>query len=105
MHFTPGSLVQARGREWIVLPASEPQLLRLHPITAPSGQEIGLYIPVETETARSATFADPDPDRLGDSAAAAILFDAARLSLRAGAAPFRSFGAFPLSLGRTSSCR
>jgi hypothetical protein len=78
MQFTPGSLVKARGREWIVLPPTEPQLLRLRPLTIPSGQEIGLYTPLET--AHAATFADPDPDRLGDSAAVSILFDAAHLS-------------------------
>ena len=39
MHFTPGSLARAR-----VPPATEPQLLRLRPLTIPSGEEIGLYI-------------------------------------------------------------
>ncbi len=88
--FTPGSLVTARGRDWVILPATDPDVLRLRPITIGAGEEIGLYAPL-LEIPRSATFADPDPDLVGDSSAASILFDAARLSLRHGAAPFRSF--------------
>jgi len=31
--FSPGSLVRARGRDWIVLPAREPSVLHLRPLT------------------------------------------------------------------------
>src|SRR5262249_52962017 len=37
-------------------------------------------------------FAPPDPLRAGDAAGGLLLQDAARLNLRAGAAPFRSLG-------------
>ena len=30
--FSPGSLVHARGREWVVLPESEPDMLVLRPL-------------------------------------------------------------------------
>ena len=39
--FPPGALVRARGREWIVLPGSSVDLLRLRPL---SGSESDLAV-------------------------------------------------------------
>jgi hypothetical protein len=36
VEFSPGSLVRARGRDWIVLPDRHVSLLRLRPITTPA---------------------------------------------------------------------
>jgi hypothetical protein len=73
---------------------SRPSLLKLSGLRKRARykhpQEVGLYIPLEA--AHPAAFTDPHPARVGDSAAISVLFDATRLSLRAGAAPFRSFG-------------
>jgi superfamily II DNA or RNA helicase len=44
------------------------------------------------EEVRAATFAPPDPERLGDARSARLLRDALRLGFRSSAGPFRSFG-------------
>jgi Type III restriction enzyme, res subunit len=90
--YRPGTIVSARGREWIVLPEREPDVLRLRPLTTAQGEEIGLFLPLEGEHVRFARFEDPKPIAGGDATGIMTLFDAARLSLRAGAGPFRSLG-------------
>ena len=87
--YRPGTIVSARGREWIVLPEREPELLRLRPLTTAQGEEIGLFLPLEGERVRPARFGDPEPSAGGDATGILTLFDAARLSLRSGAGPFR----------------
>jgi len=91
MRWSAGSLVRARGRDWVALPAAAPDLVRLKPLTGPDHQEIGLFLPLERQV-EPASFPRPDPGSVADAAAARLLFDAARLSLRSGAAPFRSLG-------------
>ena len=90
--YRPGTIVSARGREWIVLPPREPEVMRLRPVTTAQGDEVGLFLPLEGERVRSARFNDPEPQSGGDATGIMTLFDAARLSLRSGAGPFRSFG-------------
>ena len=90
--FSPGSLVSARGRDWVVLPPFEPEVLRLRPLTSGSAEEVGLFVPLEGRGVRRAEFAPPEPTGAGDATGVMTLFDAARLSLRSGAAPFRSLG-------------
>jgi superfamily II DNA or RNA helicase len=90
--YRAGTIVSARGREWIVLPPREPEVLRLRPLTTAQGDEVGLFLPLEGERVRPARFADPEPTAGGDATGIMTLFDAARLSLRSGAGPFRSLG-------------
>jgi hypothetical protein len=90
--FSPGSLVRARGRDWIVLPAREPSVLHLRPLTRGQADEIGIYLPLEGHQVTSAEFVLPAASRPGDATGVTTLFNAARLSLRSGAAPFRSLG-------------
>jgi hypothetical protein len=90
--YRPGTIVHARGREWIVLPQQEPEVLRLRPLTIARDDEVGLFLPLEGERVRLARFADPEPVSGGDATGIMTLFDAARLSLRSGAGPFRSLG-------------
>ena len=104
MQWSAGSLVRARGRDWVALPAALPGLVRLKPLTGADHQEIGLFLPLERQV-ESASFPRPDPGSVADAAAARLLFDAARLSLRSGAAPFRSLGHISVTPGHTSSCR
>jgi superfamily II DNA or RNA helicase len=89
--YRSGTIVSARGREWIVLPRREPDVLRLRPLTT-QGEEIGLFLPLEGERVWPAHFADPEPHGNGDATGIITLFDAARLSLRSSAGPFRSLG-------------
>jgi SNF2 family DNA or RNA helicase len=90
--YRPGAIVHARGREWIVLPQREPEVLRLRPLPTAQGEEVGLFLPLEGERVRPARFSDPKPVSGGDATGIMTLFDAARLSLRSGAGPFRSLG-------------
>ena len=90
--FSPGSLVRARGRDWIVLPDAEPSVIRLRPLTMSLADEIGLFLPLEGPQVSSAEFSPPGPEHPGDATGVMTLFNAARLNLRSGAAPFRSLG-------------
>lgn len=92
--FTPGTLITARGREWIVQPP-EPDfpetILRLRPLSGTSEDEFLLDMALEKDVG-PASFPPPDPEKAGTFRQAILLRDALRLSLRAGAGPFRSFG-------------
>lgn len=90
--FRPGDLVRARGREWVVLPETRNDLLRLRPLGGAETDATLIYLPLEPQRPVPATFAPPDPGAPGSLAAALLLRDALRLKLRAGAGPFRSFG-------------
>jgi superfamily II DNA or RNA helicase len=90
--FYPGSLVSARGREWIVLPASDPDTLRLRPLGGGELDESLIYLPLERQPVRPATFPWPRVDQARNHAASQLLLDALQLKLRNGAGPFRSFG-------------
>lgn len=93
IEFKPGDLVRARGREWVVLPELRPDLLRLRPLGGAENDATLICVPLEQEPPGPATFDLPDPDKPGSQEAALLLRDALRLKLRAGAGPFRSFGA------------
>src|SRR3954468_24239847 len=88
--FAVGSLVRARGREWVVLPESEPDLLVLRPLGGADGEIAGVLPALEH--VEPATFAPPDPASAGDARSAGLLRDALRLGFRSSAGPFRSFG-------------
>lgn len=90
--FSPGTLVSARGREWMVLSGSTDDTLRIRPISGSEEDQTLIYLPVEPEPVRAARFPAPDPRQLGGHEAALLLRDALLLSLRRGAGPFRSFG-------------
>jgi len=88
--FTVGSLVRARGREWVVLPDSDDELLLLQPLGGADADAAGVLTALEPVV--SARFELPDPAKLGDDRSARLLRDALRLGFRASAGPFRSFG-------------
>lgn len=90
MSFASGSLVRTRGREWVVLPESEPDFLVLRPLGG-GDHEITGVLP-SLETVRPAEFQLPDPASAGDHWSGKLLRDAVRLGFRSSAGPFRSFG-------------
>jgi superfamily II DNA or RNA helicase len=90
--FTPGTLVTARGREWMVLAGSTADTLRVRPISGSEEDQTLIYLPLEAQGVREARFPAPDPKQLGGHDAALLLRDALLLSTRRGAGPFRSFG-------------
>ena len=89
MSFAVGSLVKARGREWVVLPDSKDDLLVLRPLGGTDEEIAGVYLPLET--VETASFALPDPTLIGDHRSCRLLRDALRLGFRSSAGPFRSF--------------
>ena len=103
MTFAVGSLVKARGREWVVLPESDADLLVLRPLGGTEDEVTGIYLPLEP--VEPATFALPDPAQPGDYRSCRLLRDAVRLGFRSSAGPFRPSRVSPLSRARTSSYR
>ncbi len=89
MSFAVGSLVKARGREWVVLPESSPDTVVARPLGGGDDEVAGFYLPVEP--VEPATFQLPDPASLGDHRSGRLLRDALRLGFRSSAGPFRSF--------------
>ncbi len=90
--FTPGSLITARGREWVVQPGSQSELLHLRPLGG-SGEDVTTLIPeLEAEAPAPSYFPPPTPDQRGAHDSARLLRDALLFKTRAGAGPFRSFG-------------
>lgn len=90
--FYPGSLVSARGREWIVLPESSAETLRLRPLGGGEKDESIIFLPLERQPVQPATFPLPQVEQARNHAASQLLMDALQLKLRNGAGPFRSFG-------------
>ena len=90
--YAPGSLITARGREWVVLGGSSDDTLQVRPVTGSDEDRTLIHLPLETEPVREAHFALPNADQLGGHDSALLLRDALLLSLRRGAGPFRSFG-------------
>jgi len=89
--YAVGSLVKARGREWVVLPESADEMLVLRPLGGTDQEIAGIYLPLEGDDVESATFDYPNPQDLGDFRASRLLRDAVRLGFRSSAGPFRSF--------------
>ena len=47
MTYAVGSLVKARGREWVVLPESEEDMLVLRPLGGTEDEVAGIYLPLD----------------------------------------------------------
>jgi hypothetical protein len=88
----PGKLVSLRGRDWIVLPSEDRDLLVVKPLGGSEDEIAGIYLPlgVASDQPVDAHFPNPAPADLGDISTARLLYDSARLAFRNGAGPFRS---------------
>ena len=88
----PGKLVSLRGRDWIVLPSDDSDLLVVKPLGGSDEETTGIYFPLEIpgDIPQDARFASPVVEDLGDISTARLLYDAARLAFRNGAGPFRA---------------
>jgi len=89
MTFAVGSLVRVRQREWVVLPDSTEDVLRLRPLGGTDEEVAGVHVGLEA--VEPASFALPDPNQPGDYRSARLLREAVRLGFRSSAGPFRSF--------------
>jgi superfamily II DNA or RNA helicase len=87
--FEVGTLVSARGREWVVLPESKaPGFLVLRPLGGGDDEVAGVFPKLEQVTA--ATFDASDPADAGPATSAGLLRTALRIGFRGTAGPFRS---------------
>lgn len=89
MSYAVGSLVKARGREWVVLPESEDDLLVLRPLGGTEDEVTGICLSLEN--VEQAQFDLPDPAQVGDYRSCRLLRDALQFGFRSSAGPFRSF--------------
>jgi superfamily II DNA or RNA helicase len=89
--YQPGKLVSLRGRDWIVLPSDDKDLLVVKPLGGSDDEMTGIYLPlgIATDQPTDANFPPPTSNDLGDIATARLLYDSARLAFRNGAGPFR----------------
>lgn len=97
---SPGSIVRCRNRDWVLMPCESDAVHLLRPLTGAMDDVvainrriadlIGYSLP--EERVRPATFPLPTADDLSDAIGAHLLWQAARLTLRDGATPFRSLG-------------
>jgi superfamily II DNA or RNA helicase len=89
--FTPGNLVTARDRTWVVQPSEDADLLLLKPLGGGEDELTGIYLPLgfKDDPITPAEFEPPEVEDLGDLAGARLLHESARLAFRNGAGPFR----------------
>lgn len=89
LDYPAGSLVNARGRDWLVLPGSPEGTLLVRPLGGHEHETTVLLPKIDDFAA--ATFEPPTVDDRGDASRARLLRDALRLSFNASGGPFRSF--------------
>lgn len=91
---SPGKLISLRGREWIVLPTDDEEILKVKPLGGSDDEATGIYLPlmVPEDQWKEATFPRPEENDLGDFETAKLLFEASRLSFRNASGPFRAMG-------------
>ncbi|MDQ2708457.1 MAG: DEAD/DEAH box helicase, partial [Actinomycetota bacterium] len=80
--------MRTRGRDWVVLPDTDPELLVVRPLGGREDEVAGILTAVER--VEQATFSTPDPADAGDAVSAGLLRTALRIGFRATAGPFRS---------------
>ena len=103
MSFAVGSLVEAREREWVVLPESTDDLLVCARWVAPMTKSPAFICPWNASSLRR--FDLPDPTQIGDFASCRLLRDAVRLGFRSSAGRFVHSPSSPSSPGPINWCR
>src|SRR5262245_61553169 len=97
---SPGNIVRCRNRDWVLLPNDDPGIHLLRPLTGATDEVVSVHkglanlisMTLSGESLHSASFPLPTVDDLSDASSAHLLWQAARLTLREGATPFRSLG-------------
>jgi superfamily II DNA or RNA helicase len=95
MTFEIGSLVRARGREWVVQPGTTDRLVIVRPLGGGIDDTAALLPGVESIDL--ATFEPPAPDDLGDHRSAQLLRDALRIGFRSSGGPIRCLAGIAVS--------
>ena len=91
---TVGTLVRARGREWVVQPGGDPDFLLLQPLGGGPDDVTGVFV---DEGVEPATFPPPSLDDIGNAASTALLRTALRIGSTSSAGPFRSLARLAVS--------
>src|SRR5271166_3997214 len=97
---SPGAIVHCRNRDWILLPSDSEEIQLLRPLAGAMDQVVAIHTGLANllggslpqERIRPAQFPLPSPSDVADAASTHLLWQAARLTLRDGATPFRSLG-------------
>jgi SNF2 family DNA or RNA helicase len=91
---SPGKLVTFRGREWIVLPNKDEEIVMLKPMGGSDDEITAAYLPLSIpgEEIKNASFPNPTVQDLNNFESAKLLFNATRLSFRNASGPFRCMG-------------
>lgn len=91
---SPGKLISLRGREWVVLPSDDIDILKVKPLGGSDDEATGIYLPLQIreDDWKEAKFPEPKTNDLGDFETAKLLFEASRLSFRNASGPFRAMG-------------
>lgn len=90
----PGTLVNYRGRDWIVMPSDDKEVLNIKPLGGSDNEITGVFLPINIpgQEITDTEIQYPTEDNLGDFQSAKLLFHASRLSFRNAAGPFRCMG-------------
>ncbi len=90
----PGTLVNYRGRDWIVMPSDDKEVLNIKPLGGSDHEITGVFLPINIpgQEITDTEIQYPTEDNLGDFQSAKLLFHASRLSFRNAAGPFRCMG-------------
>jgi superfamily II DNA or RNA helicase len=95
-----GTIVKCRNREWVLLPSDNPDVYLLRPLAGSPDEVVAIHkqltnligYDIPSERVTPASFPLPNPDDVKDARSCFLFWQATRLSLREGAAPFRSLG-------------
>ena len=97
MDFKTGTLVEFRGRPWVVQQSQNNDLLVIKPLGGTDAEKVGLYLPLYGDDLKikSYDFRRPTAEDVGAhsyKSAAKVLYNACRLSFRDIAGPFQCLG-------------
>lgn len=92
--YQPGTLINYRNRDWMVLPSDDSEILIIKPLGGSEEEETAIFLPLQLpgEKIKDAQFPKPKSDEIGSFQTARLLFDASKLSFRNSAGPFRCMG-------------
>ncbi|MEZ7494959.1 helicase-related protein [Leeuwenhoekiella aequorea] len=88
----PGTLVNYRGRDWIVMPSDDVDVMNIKPLGGSDYEITGVYLPLKGQDITNTEISYPESNDIGDFESAKLLFHASRLSFRNAAGPFRCMG-------------
>ena len=90
----PGTLINYRGRDWIVMPSDDIEVLNIKPLGGSDHEITGIFLPlrINGQEITNTEIKYPILKDIGDFESAKLLFHASRLSFRNAAGPFRCMG-------------